>query len=172
MNTFTLKFTPENLRRHLARNPNDIWTVRNESKGKIGDITIIDGSFWVLVKESVFCTKWDHGAYVAFHYHKCTGFDSMNSLLFELRDCYEAIPDPLYVLHLIRTSLSAQEMLNFARKGNYGNVESRYPGLIHKFQETTVIEEDGDYQEVANIIEFGEYNGEGGLLYQQIRSTP
>ncbi|HJJ97548.1 MAG TPA: hypothetical protein O0Y09_02725 [Methanocorpusculum sp.] len=132
----------------------------------------------------------------------------MNSLLFELRDCYEAIPDPLYVLHLIRTSLSAQEMLNFARKGNYGlpealalaamlkvncggeipleeatlqcsrynttlaNVESRYPGLIHRFQETTVIEEDGDYQEVANIIEFGEYNGEGGQLYQQIRSTP
>lgn len=31
---------------------------------------------------------------------------------------------------------------------------------------------DGDYQEVANIIEFGEYNGEGGQLYQQIRSTP
>ena len=206
--TFTLKFTPENLRRHLARNPDDIWTVRNESKGKIGDITIIDGSFWVLVKESVFCTKWDHGAYVAFHYHKCTGFDSMNSLLRELRDCYEVIPDPLYVLHLIRTSLSAQEMLNLARKGNYGlpealalaamlkvncggeipleeatlqcsrynttlaNVESRYPGLIHRFQETTVIEEDGDYQEVANIIEFGEYNGEGGQLYQQIRSTP
>ncbi|HJK11142.1 MAG TPA: hypothetical protein O0X33_03560 [Methanocorpusculum sp.] len=52
------------------------------------------------------------------------------------------------------------------------NVESRYPGLIHRFQETTVIEEDGDYQEVANIIEFGEYNGEGGQLYQQIRSTP
>ena len=52
------------------------------------------------------------------------------------------------------------------------NVESRYPGLIHRFQETTVIEEDGDYQEVANIIEFGEYSGEGGQLYQQIRSTP
>lgn len=207
MTTFTLKFTPENFRRHLARNPNDIWTVRDESKGKIGDVTIIDGSIWVLVKESGFCTKWDHGAYVAFHYHKCAGFDSMNALLIELRACYGSIPDPLYVVHLIRTSIKPETYL--APNGDHGlpealalaamlrvncggeipleeatlqcnqynttlvKVESRYPGLIHRFHQTVADEEDGDYQEVVNTIEFGECGDEGEHLYQQIRrGTP
>ncbi|MCZ9312048.1 MAG: hypothetical protein O0V67_01600 [Methanocorpusculum sp.] len=208
MTTFTLKFTPENLQRHLARDPNDMWTVRDESKGKIGDVTIIDGSIWVLVTEIGFCTKWDHGAYVAFHYHKCTGFNSMNAFLSELRACYESVPDPLYVLHLIRTSIPAQGLVNLAREGNYGlpealalaamlkvncggpipldeanlqcnrygitilDVESRYPDIIHRIQETITTEEDGVYQEIANTIEFGEYNDKGEALYQQIRRSP
>lgn len=112
VNTFTLKFTPENLRRHLAR------------KGNYG------------------------------------------------------LPEALALAAMLKVNCGGEIPLEEATlqcsryNTTLANVESRYPGLIHRFQETTVIEEDGDYQEVANIIEFGEYNDEGGQLYQQIRSTP
>ncbi len=42
MKQFELKFTEKNLQRHLSYNPYCIHTVRDEMKGNVGDMTIID----------------------------------------------------------------------------------------------------------------------------------
>ncbi|MDD3065919.1 MAG: hypothetical protein PHT24_06665 [Endomicrobiaceae bacterium] len=49
MKQFTLKFTEENLKRHLDYNKNLIFTIRDEPKGGQGDVTIIDGVIYELI---------------------------------------------------------------------------------------------------------------------------
>lgn len=44
MKQFELKFTPENLYRHLAYDPVVITTIRGEMKADIGDVTIVNNS--------------------------------------------------------------------------------------------------------------------------------
>lgn len=202
MNNFILKFTPENLQRHLARNPNEMWTVRNELKALQEDTTTIDGDTWVVkhcvaqrttgpgVSRSAIGREW---------YRRC-GFADPFEMFAEIERCYGNIPEYLHFLYLVRVrhdpvtdyqntipeALALAAMLKVNHGGpipldeanmmcnRYGisicDVESRYPDIICRIQETITTEEDGVYQEIANIIEFGEYNDKGEALYQQIRS--
>ena len=48
MKQFTLKFTEENLKRHLAYNPDVIVTTRDELKADIGDVCIIEDRVFVV----------------------------------------------------------------------------------------------------------------------------
>ena len=48
MKQFTLKFTEENLKRHLAYNPDVIVTTRDERKAYIGDVCVIEDRVFVV----------------------------------------------------------------------------------------------------------------------------
>lgn len=48
MKQFTLKFTEENLKRHLAYNPDVIVTTRGERKADLGDVCIIEDRVFVV----------------------------------------------------------------------------------------------------------------------------
>ena len=49
MKQFTLKFTEENLKRHLAYNPDVIVTTRDERKADNGDVCIIEDRVFVVL---------------------------------------------------------------------------------------------------------------------------
>jgi hypothetical protein len=46
MKQFELKFTEENLQRHLSHDPFEIHTIRDELKGEVGDLTIIKSKIY------------------------------------------------------------------------------------------------------------------------------
>ncbi len=48
MKQFELKFTDENLQRHLAYNPDVVTTIRDKIKADIGDVTIIKSDIYSL----------------------------------------------------------------------------------------------------------------------------
>ena len=48
MKQFALKFTEENLKRHLAYNPDVIVTTRDERKAYIGDVCVIEDRVFVV----------------------------------------------------------------------------------------------------------------------------
>lgn len=49
MKQFDIKFTKENLEKHLNYNPNLITSLRLDLKGEIGDITIINDNIYMLI---------------------------------------------------------------------------------------------------------------------------
>lgn len=49
MKQFTIKFTEENLNKHLTYDPNMITTLRDELKGDIGDVTVVDNEIYMLI---------------------------------------------------------------------------------------------------------------------------
>jgi len=110
MKQFTLKFTEENLKRHLAYNPDVIVTTRDERKADIGDVCVIEDRVFVvsniisgrlgailiganlnIVKESGFT---DQVSYVR-EIEKIYGYSVKEFYVYTLRSLEKSLPSTL-----------------------------------------------------------------------------
>lgn len=100
MKLFTLKFTDENLARHMSHNPDEIPTTRNERKGEPGDITIIDGVIYELGNIYEYTLKFLSGVYSGVW--KWSGFKTQDEYINEIERIYGNDPEMLLYVHLLK----------------------------------------------------------------------
>ena len=107
MKYFNLKFTSENLDRHLRRDKFFMTTTRDVPKGEVGDITIIDDDVWYLyeikymslrVLKHINSKIWEN-----------EGFKSMDEYIYEIKHIYGPDMDKKYcIMNLRRVKLWAK----------------------------------------------------------------
>ena len=87
MKQFTIKFTEENLNKHVAYDPNMITTLRDELKGDIGDVTVVNNEIYMLISyyELSFAKLIDDDYDVLW---KIEGFASKDDYLNEINRIY------------------------------------------------------------------------------------
>ena len=92
MKQFELKFTPENLYRHLTYDPMVITTIRKEVKGEIGDVTIVNNSgiYQVISCRPIFMRDLSRPENVLW---KNEGFPSQREYVAEIKRIYGNCPD-------------------------------------------------------------------------------
>ena len=92
MKRFTIKFTEENLNKHLTYDPNMITTLRDELKGNIGDVTVVNNEIYMLISyydlsfakliDDDYDVLWKHVLW------KLEGFASKDEYLNEINRIY------------------------------------------------------------------------------------
>ncbi|MFA5744086.1 MAG: hypothetical protein WC936_04690 [Candidatus Nanoarchaeia archaeon] len=100
MKQFKLSFTQENLQRHLNYNPRRVYTIRDEMKGRCGDLTIIDSEIYSVNK--VYPTTLAEIKNPKNHLWKKEGFSSQEEYINEIQGIYGSNPDKqLYLMVLV-----------------------------------------------------------------------
>lgn len=87
MKRFTIKFTEENLNKHLTYDLNMITTLRDELKGDIGDVTVVKNEIYMLISyyEVLFAKLITDDYEVLW---KLEGFASKDEYLNEIKRIY------------------------------------------------------------------------------------
>lgn len=76
-------------------------------------------------------------------------------------DCINGVPEGLALSEMIKYNMGGPVLREEAQiqctryKTTLDAVISRYPGIIREFVQIVSSEEEGDYQEAVNIVEFG-----------------
>jgi hypothetical protein len=99
MKQFTLKFTEENLNRHLAYNPDVIVTTRDERKAEIDDVCVIKGRVY-RVTELLFGRIGFIGEHKERDVAKESGFDGWMDYYKEIERIYGSFEKTFYVYTL------------------------------------------------------------------------
>jgi hypothetical protein len=101
MKQFKLKFTEENLQRHLSYDPIHIITIRDKPKGTTGDMTIINSDIYFVA--NVFTTRIEYLQVLSNDLWHQEGFSSREEYLSEIQRIYGTDPNKqLYVMDLCR----------------------------------------------------------------------
>lgn len=124
MSFFPLKFRADLLIRHLQHNPAEVTTLRDDIKGRVGDMTVIDGYLWVLT-----AVDW-HGSGsgeltmsgMCNIYAKYTGF-APDELAKIIRDVYGKNPE-LHAHRLINLYLTPDMLLPEFRPPPYAGSQA------------------------------------------------
>ncbi len=100
MKQFTLKFTEENLKRHLDYNKDLIFTIRDEPKGEEGDVTIIEENIYILLSlvETTVKLINDGPRNIIW---KVEGFNSKEEYLKEVCRIYACDPNKELFVHVL-----------------------------------------------------------------------
>lgn len=96
----TLKFTPENLRRHLRFSPYVITTARDEQKVSLEDLIWVDGCKWEVTDISAVPTVYRD--LINRHCVRGCGFGNPEEFWAEIERCYGEIPKTLWFIELTR----------------------------------------------------------------------
>lgn len=101
-----LKFEPEILAKHLARNPNSILTGRSKPKGKIGELFRIPNyGVWELIFIGQSCSI---GTY-ANAYSKLEGFSTPTELSIILRRLYDNADIYPHIFNRVQTEEESKQ---------------------------------------------------------------
>ncbi|MFA7167673.1 MAG: hypothetical protein WC096_02110 [Sphaerochaetaceae bacterium] len=103
MKQFELKFTEQNLERHMIFNPEETVTTRDEPKGYEGDLTVIGGHIYVVTHLYRVSARFLENPLSVVWYDE--GFDSHDEYMAEIDRIYGIKNKPrkeLYVHHLHR----------------------------------------------------------------------
>lgn len=103
----TIKFTPENLKRHLRAHRRVIFTTRDKVIGSIGDVFKIEGAGYFVLSD---CTHYkpDRRHRLIEERWREEGFESKDAFEDELFRIYPS-PRDLYVFELIEVFLTEDE---------------------------------------------------------------
>lgn len=103
----TIKFTPENLKRHLRAHRRVIFTTRDKVIGSIGDVFKIEGAGYFIICG---CDHYESGerSKLVDDYWKVEGFESGQTFNKELTRIYPKSCD-LYVFKLTEVFLTEDE---------------------------------------------------------------
>lgn len=99
MKQFRLKFTKENLNRHIAHDTHLIPTTRDKIKGELGDLTIIKMNIYEVV--NIFPTTLRELQQPCNLCWKDEGFESQNEFINEIQRIYGNDPDKQLYTHIL-----------------------------------------------------------------------
>ena len=110
MKQFELKFTEENLERHISYNPLEIYTVRDEVKGWRGQLTNIDSKMYIL--GDIYSLTIGDIKKPSNKLWKKAGFQSRKEYVEEIQRIYRTDESkPLFVHHLYLLAGSLTEQM-------------------------------------------------------------
>ena len=99
MKYFNLKFTPENLKRHLDYNKDKIGTIRDEQKGEPLDLVIIDGVTYRL--DGVLIGNLDLFTSKGLPFYEMGGFKDRFEYISEIIRIYGDDPEKILYYHVL-----------------------------------------------------------------------
>ncbi len=103
----TIKFTPENLKRHLRAHRRVIFTTRDKVIGSIGDVFKIEGAGYFVLRDCSHYRPDKRYKLIDDHWRE-EGFESKEAFDDELNRIYPG-PRNLYVFELIEVFLTEDE---------------------------------------------------------------
>ncbi|MDD3098861.1 MAG: hypothetical protein PHW36_00735 [Bacilli bacterium] len=107
---FELKFTEENLQRHLSYDPIVIKTIRDNIKAEIGDVTIINSKIYNVA--SITPITMDELQHPENYLWKQEGFSSQHEYIEEIQRIYGNDPDKELFLYLLHQLIRVKQIHN------------------------------------------------------------